>query len=95
MGLDLSEAERVGYVDYDKKVYRTWVPFSSGMVGFGGYEPDDHMLPLYQELTDALDLGFVRFLDFQRLEEQNIQIQEANRLSPTSSPACPTICGPP
>ena len=74
MGVDPAAADRAGFSLFSgSQFHMTWVPFSSGMVGCHGPEPQDHLLPLYQELTEALDLGFVRFLDFKRLEEQNRQ----------------------
>jgi signal transduction histidine kinase/DNA-binding response OmpR family regulator len=73
LGISEADADRAGYYPSSGRSYSTRVPFSSGMVGFHGPDPDDHLLPLYQELTEALDLGFVRFLDFKRLEEQNRQ----------------------
>jgi len=65
----------------------TLIPFGHGLVRyFHRIEGDDH-IAVVQELAQALSLGFVRFLDFQRLEEQNRalelandEIQQANRL---------------
>ena len=73
-GVDHDEARRVGYLrDFFEatEVHGAYVPFSSGMVGLQMPVRDDSIIPILQELTEALDLGFVRFLDFQRLEEQN------------------------
>ena len=56
------------------------VPFAYGTVGFNEPEFNQSHVDVVKDLTDALSLGYLRFLDFQQLEEQNIQIQEANRL---------------
>ena len=73
MGIAPDDARRAGYdpVSQWQRVHTTRVPFSSGMVGYFLQDADDRLIPVLQELTDALDLGFVRFLDFKRLEEQN------------------------
>jgi len=63
-------------------------PFAYGMMGFTQKaEISEEIQGLIREITGALDLGFLRFLDFQQLEQQNTaleeanaQIQEANRL---------------
>ncbi|NKB72613.1 MAG: hypothetical protein GKR89_36540 [Candidatus Latescibacteria bacterium] len=57
----------------------TNVPFNHGIVAF--HEPKlypDH-IALVQDCTQALDLGYIRFLDFDRLEEQNHTLEEANQ----------------
>ena len=59
----------------------TNIPFEYGMISFffqkGRNEGQEAIV---RELAEALSLGYLRFLDFQLLEEQNVQIQEANRL---------------
>ena len=55
------------------------VPFEHGIVSYAQEKHRRENEPVVQELTEALSLGFVRFLDFQRLEEQNIQILQASR----------------
>ena len=49
----------------------TNVPFKYGMVGFRKREYCDEHVAIVREFTEALSLGYLRFLDFQRLEEQN------------------------
>jgi len=51
------------------------VPFEHGIVSLAQeqHRPEDE--PVVQALTEALSLGFVRFLDFQKLEEQVRQAQ--------------------
>ncbi len=58
----------------------TGVPFQYGWVNVRhrGYAPEH--LNIIQELTAALSLGYVRYLDFQRLEEQNKALEENLRL---------------
>jgi signal transduction histidine kinase/CheY-like chemotaxis protein len=63
-------------------------PFANGLISFAQKaEISNEIQELLREISGALSLGFLRFLDFQRLEEQNSaleaaneQIQEANRL---------------
>ena len=57
----------------------TNVPFTYGTVAF--HEPELHPehIALVQDCTQALDLGYIRFLDFARLEGQNRILEEANR----------------
>ena len=64
----------------------TNVPFAYGSVGFDEPELNQLHIAAVQSQTDALALGYTRFLDLQELEEQNqalakanTQIQEANR----------------
>ena len=57
------------------------VPFAQGLLYVGSAEslsPED--VDLVRELAAAFSVAYARFLDFQQLEAQNIQIQEANRL---------------
>ena len=53
------------------------VPFKYGWVGFRHrQENPEHMIRV-EELTEALSLGYLRNLEFQRLEEQNRALEEA------------------
>ena len=51
-----------------------FVPFEHGVVSLTLREPHDEYVEIVQELTGALSLGFMRYLDFERLEEQNRQV---------------------
>ena len=55
----------------------TSVPFQYGWVSVrhGNLTPLD--LELFQDMTDALSLGYVRYLDFQELESQNEALETA------------------
>ena len=53
----------------------TNVPFKYGVVGFRLREHNDEYVTVVQELAEALSLGYLRFLDFQQLEEQAEQAQ--------------------
>ena len=57
----------------------TAVAFRYGKVGYRVQTPTADHADLVRDLTQALELGYLRFLDFQRLEEQNRQIQETTR----------------
>ena len=57
-----------------------YVPFEHGVVAFIESTRVEEHLTIVQELTDALSLGYVRYLDFQRLEEQNRALEENLRL---------------
>jgi len=54
------------------------IPFNQGCVAIRGELAEEHIL-IIQELTEGLSLGYLRFLDFQKLEEQNQEIQENTR----------------
>ena len=65
----------------------TCVPFDYGVTYINDINWTDEQLAVVQELNEAVALGYLRFLDFQRVEAQNEalekaneQIQEANRL---------------
>jgi nitrogen-specific signal transduction histidine kinase len=62
-----------GEVDY------TQVPFKYGVVTFTVPTVSGAHLTTVQALSEALSLGYMRFLDFQRLEEQNRQILDATQ----------------
>ena len=57
----------------------TNVPFQYGMVGFRERAFKEEHIAIVQDLAEALSLCYLRYLDFQRLEEQNQQIQENTR----------------
>ena len=57
----------------------TNVPFDYGVLTFREREHDPEHTTVVQELATALNLGFVRFLDFQRVEAQNEALEDANR----------------
>ena len=57
----------------------TNVPFAHGTVGFREAAHSDASIATVQELTNALSLGYLRFLDFQTLEGQNRELAAANR----------------
>ena len=50
------------------------VPFEYGTIGFNERVFREDSVAIVQELAQGLSLGFLRFLDFQRLEEQNRQL---------------------
>ena len=57
----------------------TNVPFRFGFIGFRERSHSEEHIELVKELARALELGYLRFLDFQHLEEQNREIQENTR----------------
>jgi signal transduction histidine kinase/CheY-like chemotaxis protein len=57
----------------------TNVPFAYGMVGFREREFSADHVAVVQRLTESLELGFLRFLDFQRLADANQALSEANK----------------
>ena len=57
-----------------------YVPFKYGIVGFRVIALENDYLIITRELTEALSLGYLRYLDFQRLEEQNQALEENLRL---------------
>ncbi|MBI2502097.1 MAG: HAMP domain-containing histidine kinase [Candidatus Latescibacteria bacterium] len=59
------------------------VPFSHGSVAVTAMEPGQYNqkdVDLVASFADALSLGFTRFLDFQRLEQQNRALEAASRV---------------
>ena len=46
------------------------------MVGFIAPTLVEEHVTIVQDLTQALSLGYIRYLDFQRLEEQNHALEE-------------------
>ena len=62
------------------------VPFKYGWVSVRYREHPDRYSPLVVALTEALALGYRRFLDFLQLEEQKIELEETlNQLKETQS----------
>jgi signal transduction histidine kinase len=57
-----------------------YVPFEHGIVAFIAPTLAQEHLTIAQELTAALSLGYIRYLDFQQLEEQNKTLEENLRL---------------
>jgi signal transduction histidine kinase len=57
----------------------TNVPFQHGAVGFRERKYFEDHVTIVQELTEGLSLGYLRFLDFQRIEEKNQALEKANR----------------
>ena len=53
----------------------TGVPFTYGVVAAIGLGLGESQIAAVQELTSALELGYTRYLDFQRLEEQNRELE--------------------
>ena len=80
LGIDTRGAETNAY--FTEGFLGDWqfthVPFDYGVLIFREREHNPEHTAVIQELARALNLGFVRFLDFQRLEEQNISLEEAN-----------------
>jgi len=57
----------------------TGVPFTYGLVFIRSHRLSEEHIAIVQEFTEAISLGYLRFLDFQRLEQQNREIQENTR----------------
>ena len=65
----------------DMGTHITAIPFTHGQIAVRADDfLTDAQIDVVRPLCDGLSLGFTRFQDFQRLEAQNVQIQEANRL---------------
>lgn len=54
----------------------TNVPFEHGTVGFREREFREDHVPIVQKLTEGLSLGYLRFLDFQKIDEAQRQLIE-------------------
>jgi signal transduction histidine kinase len=54
------------------------VPFSHGVVAFREPDDDDRNIKAVATLAESFSVGYFRFLDFQRLEEQNRALEVAN-----------------
>ncbi|OGG45101.1 MAG: hypothetical protein A3F84_11785 [Candidatus Handelsmanbacteria bacterium RIFCSPLOWO2_12_FULL_64_10] len=58
-----------------------YVPFTQGILYVGSAAPlPEEDVDLMRDLANAFSIAYARYMDFQRLEAQNRQIQEANRL---------------
>ena len=57
-----------------------YVPFEHGIIGFRVNELREDHLTITRELTEVVSLGYIRYLDFHRLEEQNRVLEENMRL---------------
>jgi signal transduction histidine kinase/CheY-like chemotaxis protein/HAMP domain-containing protein len=56
--------------------WEVWnVPFRFGQVGFQLRDEDPAAIEMVSELAAGLELGYLRFLDFQRLEQQNQELE--------------------
>jgi len=51
--------------------FHYWIPFKFGVVSIREKQPNEYDLSIVQELTDALSFSYLRFRDFQQLEEEN------------------------
>ena len=56
----------------------TYVPFEHGVISFLEHNVLEEQQQMVHQLAAALSLGYIRFLDFQQLEEQNKKLAEAN-----------------
>ena len=72
LGVDLPLPYRTGRMV-------TTVPFAHGTVRFREWTYFEEHVAIFQVLTQALSLGYLRFLDFQRVEEKNQALEEANQ----------------
>jgi|GEM_PF-6373037 hypothetical protein len=57
--------------------YNTDVPFEHGVVSFVVQEPKDEYVEIVRELTQAVSLGYIRFLDFQKVDQTQRQLIDA------------------
>jgi len=57
------------------EINMTWVPFTYGFVYIRSHKLSEEHIAIVQEFTEALSLGYLRFLDFQQLEEQTEQLK--------------------
>jgi hypothetical protein len=75
---DLQFRESMGFRDKTESVlthlpgeqYNTDVPFEHSVVSFAVEDPKDEYVEIVREFTRAISLGYLRFLDFQQLEQQ-------------------------
>ena len=58
----------------------TNVAFQHGIVGFNEARHDEEHVLIVRELTEALGLGYTRYLDFKNLEEQNRNLEAERSL---------------
>ena len=63
----------------EREWIRASVPFDQGLLKLATWEDHPQLTAVAEALTDALSLGYVRFLDLQRLEEQNrnLEVEQA------------------
>ena len=77
-------AERFGFSrkphEWVREVTQANVPFDQGLLRLAAWEDHPQLMAVAEALTDALSLGFVRFLDLVRLEEQNRELTIQNAL---------------
>lgn len=66
--------------DEKKDGIHIYAPFQYGIVGFRVDFMSEEYLVITRELTEALSLGYVRYLDFQLLENQKKNLEENLRL---------------
>ena len=81
--LKLDVMERFGFTQplpfTTVNMYCTCVPFTYGIIGVRAPVLAPEYADVLRDFTEGLDLGYLRFLDFRRLEEQNQALEEANR----------------
>jgi signal transduction histidine kinase/streptogramin lyase len=78
------EADRIFHSGGRQRIApRQWnvtiVPFSHGSVSLHTMAFLDSNVPIAQAFTEALSLGYIRYLDFQRLEEARQSAEAANQ----------------
>jgi signal transduction histidine kinase len=76
-GIAVDEGYIDSFVAWTEGKHVVNVPFVYGWISFIQQGRNNEHESIVRELGQALSLGYIRFLDFQRLEEQNVQIQEA------------------
>jgi len=67
---------------YNVKLPKSWmiVPFSHGLLNIHSFKPSlfsDRVLQALKSFADAVSLAYTRFVDFQRLEQHNQELQQA------------------
>ena len=68
-----------GLASWDKPGVGTAVAFRYGKIGYNEPTASADHANLVRDLAQALELGYLRFLDFQRLEQQNAEILTATQ----------------
>ena len=81
------EEERVWLSPVQGHWFVTNVPFRFGMIGYREREHHPEHDEIVAELAHGLDLGFLRFLDFQKVEEQDRELTIQNALEKVRSRA--------
>ena len=80
-GQPIDREQYMGESEPPESLALQMAPFAQGLLYVGSAEPlPPEDVDLVRELAAAFSVAYARFLDFQQLEEQNVQIQEANRL---------------